>query len=138
MLMKNIKVIAVDDVTEKNKEDLAGVVGKTITLEVTEPEAKKLLESQELADLHLGLMSKSDLLDLSDKSGRTFKTEEQLDNDREGEKLPDFDEEEKDKDKGKEKKDDNKAARRPGLLTIIAGPGTGVYTQDENGVNPVK
>jgi Flp pilus assembly protein CpaB len=134
-LMKNIRVIAVDDVTEKNKEELAGVVGKTFTLEVTESEAKKLFESIKVDYLYLGMMSKSDLLDLADQSGHTFKTEEQLDNDREGEKLPDFGEEEKDTDK--DKKDEPKA-RRPMGISIIQGPGSVIVPIDEANAAPTK
>lgn len=134
LLMKNIKVVAVDDVTEKNREDLAGIVAKTITLEVTEPEAKKLLESQEEAGLHLGLMSKSDLVDKSDPTGKTLKTDEQLDNEREGEKLPDFFsnvEEEK-----KPEKKEEKVVKKTSTLSILAGPASQVYQREGDQLAP--
>jgi Flp pilus assembly protein CpaB len=135
LLMKNIRVVAVDDVTQKT-EDLAGVVAKTVSLEVTEPEAKKIIESQDVGEIHLALMSEADLRDASEKSGRTAKTEAQLDSDREGDKLPDFDEDEKGG--TKDKKDDAKEPKTKLITTIIAGPGTMILEQEVSGRTPVK
>src|SRR5206468_6128272 len=77
LLMKNIRVMAVDNETVEDTSALANLVAKTITLEVTDAEAKQLLQAQDETELSLGLISKADLR----------RPEAELDADRKGEDL---------------------------------------------------
>lgn len=67
ILMKNIRVIAVERVQDRN--DRAGSVPATLTLEVTDDEAKKLRLAEEDGPLALALIALADAKDLTDRKG---------------------------------------------------------------------
>lgn len=68
LLMKNIRVVAVDRVMDPSQEK-GGHVPSTITLEVTDNEVKTLRLAQEEGSLALGLISLADARDLADRKG---------------------------------------------------------------------
>jgi Flp pilus assembly protein CpaB len=77
LLMKNIRVVTVDDITTEDK-NVTQMLAKTINVEVTDAEGKKLQEAADEAELRLVVIGKADL---------AGKTEAELDADRGGESL---------------------------------------------------
>jgi Flp pilus assembly protein CpaB len=68
LLMKNIRVVAVGRLQDVGPEK-KGPVPSTVTLEVTDEEARKLREAQEDGPLALGVMPYVDLASLTDRQG---------------------------------------------------------------------
>lgn len=73
VLMKNIRVVAVDRMWDPSQERLSQVP-TTIALEVIDDEAKKLKEAQEHGALALGLMALADVQDPADREGEAVIT----------------------------------------------------------------